>query len=160
MFDLGVGKYSERDSPKHKYKGRVVFGGHRIHDEYGLAAEFDGQGSGTSSLTASNFCDTVSMLPGCSGEQCDAPSAYTRSKLGTGMKGHEVVTLVELPPSQWPDSWKKAGMKMACCILRLSLYGGPLNGKYSGNTSHQHFSASASSTWPAGSACMSIVTCS
>lgn len=45
LFDLCVVKHSELEEAKHKYKGRVVFGGHRIHDEHGLAAEFPEQGS-------------------------------------------------------------------------------------------------------------------
>ena len=33
MFDLCVEKSSELEEAKRRYKGRVVFGGHRIHDE-------------------------------------------------------------------------------------------------------------------------------
>ena len=105
-------------------------GGHRIHDEHGLAAEFPEQGSGASFLSASKLCDAVSLLPGCYGEQSDAPSAYTQSKLGTGMKNPYVVTWVELPQSQWRPEWKAAGMRRPCCQLRLSLYGHPMSGKY------------------------------
>ena len=86
LFDLCVVKHSELDESKHKYKGRVVFGGHRIHDEHGLAAEFPEQGSGASFLSASKLCDAVFLLPGRHGEQSDAPSAYTPSRLVTGMK--------------------------------------------------------------------------
>ena len=130
LFDLCVVKHSELEEAKHKYKGRVVFGGHRIHDEHGLAAEFPEQGSGASFLSASKLCDAVSLLPGCYGEQSDAPSAYTQSKLGTGMKNPYVVTWVELPQSQWRPEWKAAGMRRPCCQLRLSLYGHPMSGKY------------------------------
>ena len=128
LFDLCVEKASELEEAKRRYKGRVVFGGHRIHDEFGLAAEFPEQGSGASMISASKLCDAVSMLPGCDGEQSDATSAYTQSKLGTGMKGPYIVTWVELPQSQWRHSWK--GMKRPCCQLRLSLYGHPMSGKY------------------------------
>ena len=62
-----------------------MFGGHRIHDEFGLAAGFPEQGSGASMVSASKLCDTVAMLPGCDGEHFDATSAYTQTKLGTGM---------------------------------------------------------------------------
>jgi hypothetical protein len=130
LFDLCVVKHSELDEAKHKYKGRVVFGGHRIHDENGLAAEFPEQGSGASFLSASKLCDAVSLLPGCQGQQSDAPSAYTQSKLGTGMRGAYIVTWVELPRSQWPKSWIAAGHRRPCCQLRLSLYGHPMSGKY------------------------------
>ena len=67
--------------------------------------------SSASHIEASKLCDAVSLLPGCSGEQSYAPSAYTQSRLGTGMKGPEIVTWVELPRSQWKLEWVKAGMK-------------------------------------------------
>ena len=41
------------------------------------------------------------MLLGCSGEQSDATSAYSQSKLGVGMGGPYTVTSVEVPESQW-----------------------------------------------------------
>ena len=44
LFDLCVEKSSELEEAKRRYKGRVVFGGHRIHDEFVLAAEFPEQG--------------------------------------------------------------------------------------------------------------------
>ena len=94
LFDLCVEKASELEEAKRRYKGRVVFGGHRIHDEFGLAAEFPEQGSGASMTSASELCDAVALLPGCSGEQSDATSAYTQSKLGTGMKGPYIATWV------------------------------------------------------------------
>jgi len=130
LFDLCVVKHSELEEAKHKYKGRVVFGGHRIHDEHGLAAEFPEQGSGASFLSASKLCDAVALLPGCKGHQSDAPSAYIQSKFGTVMRGAYIVTWVELPRSQWPKSWIAAGHRRPCCQLRLSLYGHPMSGKY------------------------------
>ena len=137
LFDLCVERSSELEEAKRRYKGRVVFGGHRIHYEFGLAAEFPEQGSGASMISASKLCDAVAMLPGCDGEQSDATSAYTQSKLGTGMKGPYIVTWVEIPQSQWRPEWRKAGMTRPCCQLRLSLYGHPMSGKYWGN----HFAA-------------------
>ena len=104
-------------------------GGHRMHDEFGLAAEFPEQGSGVSMISASKLRDAVAMLPGCSGEQSDVTSAYTHSELGTGMKGPYIVTWVQLPGGQWRPSWK--GMARPVCKLRLSLFGHPLSGKYS-----------------------------
>ena len=57
LFDLCVEKGSELEESKRRYKGRVVFGGHRIHDEFGLAAEFPEQGSGAAMISASKLCD-------------------------------------------------------------------------------------------------------
>ena len=81
-------------------------------------------------ISASNLCEAVALLPGCSGEQSDATSAYTQAKLGTGMKGPYIVTWVEVPKSQWRPEWAKAGITRPVCQLRLSLYGHPQSGKY------------------------------
>ena len=70
----------------------MVFGGHAVGDKFSLEAQFPDQGSGASLMSASKLTDAVSLLPGCSGEQSDAPSAYTQSKLGTGMKTPTEVT--------------------------------------------------------------------
>ena len=78
-----------------------MFGGDGIHNEFGLAVEFPEQGSGASMISASKLCDAVALLPGCDGQQSEATSAYTQSKLGTGMKGPYIVTWVEIPRSQW-----------------------------------------------------------
>ena len=52
-------------------------------------------------ISASKLCDAVALLPGCSGEQSDATSAYALSKLATGMESAHIVTWVELPRDQW-----------------------------------------------------------
>ena len=46
LFDLCVENGSGLEGSKCRCNGRVVFGGHRIHDEFGFAAEFPEQGSG------------------------------------------------------------------------------------------------------------------
>ena len=79
LFDICVEKSSELERDKRKYKGRVVFGGNDVRDEFGLAAAFPEMGSGASFATASKLLDAVSLLPGNCGEQSDAPSAYTQS---------------------------------------------------------------------------------
>ena len=71
----------------------------------------------------------MSLFPGNSGQQSDAPSAYTQSRLQTGSKGDYVVTWIELPKSQWPKAWEGQYERPAC-ELRLSLYGHPMSGKY------------------------------
>ena len=130
LFDLCVEKHSELEEAKRKYKGRVVFGGHRVFDDFGIAAELSENKSGASFLTASKLGDAVAMMPGCRGEQSDAPSAYTQSKLGTGMKGVYETTLVELSEERQPPDCKMAVIKRPCCPLRLSLYGYPMYGTY------------------------------
>jgi hypothetical protein len=134
LFDICVEKSSELEHGKRKHKGRVVFGGNNVRDEFGLAAAFPEMGSGASFATASKLLDAVSLLPGNCGEQSDAPSAYTQSELFAGMKGDNCPeTWIELPESQWPDSWKKlhaeTGQRPVCKLLK-SLYGHPLSGLF------------------------------
>ena len=43
LFDLCVEKHSSLAAHLRKYKGRVVFGGNNVRDEYGLAAMFPEQ---------------------------------------------------------------------------------------------------------------------
>ena len=77
-------------------------------------------------ISASKLCDTVALLPGCSGEQSDVTSAYTQSKPCTGMKSAHIVTWVVLQKEQWKKEWIDAGMHRPWCQLRLSLYGHPM----------------------------------
>ena len=134
LFDLCVEKHSELAAHLRKYKGRVVLWGKHVRDEYGLAAMFPEQGSGASFATASKLLDAVSLLPGCFGEQSDAPSAYTQSVLFEGMDESRCpVTWIQLPPSQWPPSWhklhKETGQQPVCRLLKC-LYGHPMSGLY------------------------------
>ena len=134
LFDLCVEKHSELAARLRKYKGRVVFGGNNVRDEYGLAAMFPEQGSGASFATASKLLDAVSLLPGCSGEQSHAPSACTQSVFFEGMDESKcLVTWIQLPPSQWPPSWhklrKETGQQPVCCLLK-SFYGHLMSGLY------------------------------
>ena len=79
-----------------------------MRDEYGLAAMFPEQGSGASFATASKLLETVSLLPGCFGEQSDAPSAYTQAVLFKGMDETKCpVNWIQLPQNQWPPSLRK-----------------------------------------------------
>ena len=131
LFDIGVVKHSELERSKQKPKGRVVFGGHAVRDEHGLEAQFADQGSSASFLAAAKLADAVSLLPGCSGEQSDAISAYTQAKLGAGMRGGSPCTWVELPYEQWPKAWHDSGwtkQQRPCCPLRLAPYRHPESG--------------------------------
>ena len=133
LLDLCLEKGGELEESKRRYKGRVVFGGRRIHDESGLAAGFPEQETGTSMVSASKLCDAVALLPGCDGEQPDATSAHTQSKLGIGMKRSYIIASVKVPRSQWRAEWANARMTRSVCQLPLSLYGHPMGGKYEGN---------------------------
>ena len=65
-----------------KFKGRAVFQGNWVPDEYGMQTMFPDQGSGASFMTASRLLDAIALLPGCSGQQSDAPQAYTANQVG------------------------------------------------------------------------------
>ena len=78
LVDYCIEKQSELVAHLRKYKGRVVFGGNNVRDEYGFAAMFPAQGYSASFVTASKLLDAVSILPGCFEEQSYAPAAYTQ----------------------------------------------------------------------------------
>ena len=129
-----MGKGSELEESKRRYKRRVVFGGHMIRDEYGLEAQFPEQGSGASFVTASKLLDVVAMLPGNCGEQSDARSAYTQSKLCTGHKGKFPDICVRLPKESWPKECVDAGDKDLVVPLRPSRCWPPLSGEFLGES--------------------------
>ena len=52
-----------------------------MKDESGLAAVFADAASSASHIEASKLCDGVSLLPGYSGQQSDAPAAFTQALL-------------------------------------------------------------------------------
>ena len=83
LFDICVLKGSELPEGhiNRKWKGRVVFGGNNVQEEYGLAAAFPEAGSGASYACASKLLDAVSMFQGHVGEQSDAPAAYTQAEM-------------------------------------------------------------------------------
>ena len=115
-----------------KWKGRVVFGGNNVQDEYGLAAAFPEAGSGASYACASKLLDAVSMFPGHIGEQSDAPAAYTQAEMyEEDIEHHNTPTYIQLPEWQWNDAMREAhaktGRRPVCRLLRL-LYGHPQAG--------------------------------
>ena len=63
VFPLCVVKNSEIAHLR-KYKGRVVFQGNNVRDEFCMQALFPDQGSGASFMTASRVMDAISILPG------------------------------------------------------------------------------------------------
>ncbi len=86
-----------------KFKGRAVFHGNYITDEYGMQTFFPDQGSGASFMTASRLLDAIALLPGCSGRS-DAPQAYAQTKLGKGSEESHRETWVRLPRICGPKS--------------------------------------------------------
>ena len=110
---------------RRKFKGRVVFQGNQVKDENFEAAMFQEMGSPPATMEASKSCDFFSLLPGHRGQQSDAESAYTQSRLSSG-----IVTWVRIPRHEWPEdgSWDK--IIDPVCPLILALYGHPDAGGY------------------------------
>ena len=136
LFDICVLKGSElpEGHVNRKWKGRVVFGGNNVQDEFGLAATFPEAGSGASYGAASKLLDAVAMLPGNAGQQSDAPAAYTQSDMyEDDIEQDEVETYVQLPEWQWTpamvEAHRRTGRRPVCRLLR-SLYGHPNAGLF------------------------------
>ena len=130
LHDVCVEKYSELPPDEKKYAGWVVFGGHDIRNEAGLQVLFDDGGSGASFLSASKLLDAVAMLPGNTGEQADAPMAYTQCELGAETEGPTTQIWVEFPQCMWPTEWIKNGYQRPTVPLKPALYGHPMAGIY------------------------------
>ncbi len=112
-----------------RYKGRVVFQGNYVVDEFGAQTFVPDQGSGAPFMTASRLLDAIALLPGCSGQQSDAPQAYAQTKLGKGLEDECRETWVRLPKDKWPNGWHGKYRDLVCPLVR-ALYGHPLSGTY------------------------------
>ena len=66
---------------------------------------FKDGGSGASFISASEAVDAVSLLPGCSGEQADAPMPYAQAVLGAETLAE---TGVSLPKHAWPGRMERS----------------------------------------------------
>jgi hypothetical protein len=113
------------------YKGRVVFRGDIVKDEYGQYAAFTEQGASASHMAAAEFMDAIARMPDNDGEDSDAVGAYTQVKLADaakllGMPDVITETWITLPPHRRPQSWN--GIQDPVCPLLLNLYGHPLAG--------------------------------
>ena len=76
LLEVCVQKHDELpDTPENrelkKYKGRVVYGGHRVRDQSGQAAMFQELHSQPAAAMALKACDFYGMLPGNDSEQAD-----------------------------------------------------------------------------------------
>jgi hypothetical protein len=126
ICELCVQKNSELkdDDPLKKYKGRAVFLGDNVKDEYFDWAEFGELGSNPPTMEAAKSLDCLGCLPGYSVKTGDAKGAYTQSYLKA-----EIVTWVHLPRDRWPKSWE-GKYKNPVVPLVLALYGHPEAGGY------------------------------
>jgi len=127
LMDLCFEKNSQLEKAKRKYKGRVVFRGDQVKDEQGIYAVFTDQGSSSSHMASAKFLDAIARMPGCSGMDSDADSAYTQVVLAD--MEDSVETWVTIPKHRRPQDWDP-NITDPVWRLRLNLYGHPLAGLY------------------------------
>ena len=125
VFPICVEKDAELKRPEalKVYKGRVVFQGNQVKDQFGDWAIFQEIASAPASIAAAKAADAYGLLHGNGVEQCDAEQAYIQSKL----RGDP--TWVSLPEEEWPKHWKGKYTHPVCPLV-LSLYGHPASGAY------------------------------
>ena len=117
------GSEFQEGDPAKKWKGRFVFRGSDVKDEYNDTAIFNELSSSPATLEASKAVDTYGLIDGNTSSQCDAELAYVQSRLG----GTE--TWVRIPKDRWPVEW--AGkFRKPVVLLKLALYGHPDAGGY------------------------------
>ena len=103
VFGICTEKGSElpKNHALRKFKGRYVFQGNQVKDEWFQAAMFEDKGSAPASIEAAKSVDCWGLVEGHISEQCDAEQAYTQSKLKSPSP-----TWVILPEDMWPDEWR------------------------------------------------------
>ena len=63
------------------YKGRVVFQGNEVRDQFGDYAIFHEMSSAPATLAAAKMADCYGLFPDNGVEQCDAKQAYIQSRI-------------------------------------------------------------------------------
>lgn len=126
---VGIKNAEDSDLSKHTWKGRIVFGGHRIRNGQGLAVLFNELTSTPSTFQAERcLLAGHALKEGFELLQSDCIRAYVQSDLG----GED--TFVFLPQEWWPpEAFNADGTpKFKKTVFRLnkSLYGHPLAGEY------------------------------
>ena len=86
LMELVTQKHSELSDgdPLKKYKGRIVYRGDDIRDEFFDHALFGDVASAPSSMAASKACDAWGAPPGNATQLSDADSAYIQNISGGG----------------------------------------------------------------------------
>ena len=123
-------KFAEMAEALQRYKGRIVFRGDDVRDEFGAAAIFQTLSAQPTSVAAANANIAYGCMPGHKTTQADAVQAYVQSDL----KGKHP-TWVHVPKELWPAAWHRRGYKRPMCRLVKSLYGHPEAGGALGEAS-------------------------
>ena len=110
---------------KRKHKGRIVFRGDCVKDQYNLAAAFQDLSASPTTIQIAGNIIAYGSIPGHKITQADAIRAYVQSKLKSL---HE--TWVAVPKELWPDKWFQEGKRKPMCRLNKALYGHPESGAH------------------------------
>ena len=116
------GSELDDDDPEKIMKGRAVFRGDNVRDEFDKYAFFDDKSSNPASTEAAKAGVNYGLLKGHKSTQADGKQAYTQSKLGGPL------TWLSLPKHLRPKEWDK--YKDPVCLLVYSLYGHPRAGQF------------------------------
>ena len=108
-----------------KMKGRYVFQGNQVRDEYNDVALFASLGSQPATMEGSKIVDAWGLMPGHDEQQADAQQAYVQSDLGGSVQ--TFVSIPEEYAAQQPG-WSK--FRNPVCLLVKALYGHPDAGTY------------------------------
>ena len=136
-----------KNHPDRKFKGRCVYHGNQVIDEYHEATLFNELGSSPAMLDGSKAVDAYGRLPGNTIEQADASAAYTQALMGTTTPGKgsgahtdnyqaKTTTWVRLPDEARPklpdgrDKWWAEGIRDPVVPMQKALYGHPDAGGY------------------------------
>ena len=125
---IGIKNFESSNKADHSWKGRIVFGGHKIKDSAGLDVFFNELTSTPSTFQAERCILAAHCCnEGYTIQQSDCLKAYVQAEL----KG--VDTFVRLPRDWWPPSWfDKDGnclYKRPYVRLVKALYGHPIAGE-------------------------------
>ena len=123
LFGIAGIKHDEMPEEYKSHKGRFVFEGSDVRDEFGQPAEFADMSSSPATLEAFKLVDSFGLFPGHSVETSDAEQAYVQSEL-RGTK-----TWLRLPKDRWPAEWS-GKYHDPVVPMRLALYGHPDSGGY------------------------------
>ena len=123
-------EHSELPEDKQRLKGRVVFLGDRVRDQYGIAAVFEALASTPAGMEASRFVDAYGLMTADNGEehiceQADAEQAYTQAPLDSPNK-----TWIRVPWHLRDDEMKKHPDVAYVMPLVKALYGHPQAGVF------------------------------
>ena len=110
---------------RRKHKGRIVFRGDSVKDQYDMAAAFQDLSASPTTIHTANSTIAYGCVPGHTVSTADAIRAYVQSTLKSK---HE--TWVTIPKELWPDHWHREGWRRPMCRLNKALYGHPESGAH------------------------------